>query len=132
MAGIKESQRASSARCRTAARSSASCCAARAASKPRIITYGAVIQALSRRTRGRCDDIVLGHDDFAGYLAERKFFGATVGRYANRIANGRFSLEAKTFQLPSTTARIRCMAAIDGFDRKLWSIAAIDRRASPR
>ena len=52
----------------------------------RIITHGAVIQALiAPDAKGGTDDVVLGHDAFAGYLAERKFFGATVGRYANRL-----------------------------------------------
>ena len=59
----------------------------------RIITFGAALQALiTSDADGACDDIVLGHDDLAGYLAKRRFFGATVGRYANRIADARFVL----------------------------------------
>src|SRR3569832_242954 len=66
----------------------------------RIITHGAVIQALiAPDAKGGYGDVVLGHDRFAGYLAERKFFGATVGRYANRIAAGRFVLDGKTIEL---------------------------------
>src|SRR5579883_3551343 len=56
----------------------------------RIITFGAAIQALiAPDAAGRCDDIVLGYDDLDGFLRERKFFGASIGRYANRIANAR-------------------------------------------
>ena len=50
---------------------------------------------------GRCDDVVLGHDEVEGYLGNRRFFGATVGRYANRIANARFVLDGDVVQLDS-------------------------------
>lgn len=98
----------------------------------RIITYGAVIQALiAADAKGSYDDVVLGHDTFAGYLAERKFFGATVGRYANRIANGQFSLDGETFQLPVNNGPNALHGGLDGFDRKLWDIAELDDAASP-
>src|SRR5262249_26082590 len=59
-----------------------------------VITYGARLQALVvPDVEGRCEDVTLGHDDLAGHVATRKFFGATVGRYANRIANARFVLD---------------------------------------
>ncbi|WP_027531183.1 aldose epimerase family protein [Bradyrhizobium sp. WSM3983] len=98
----------------------------------RIITHGAVIQALiAPDARGSYDDVVLGHDAFAGYLAERKFFGATVGRYANRIANGEFSLDGETFQLPINNGPNALHGGLDGFDRKLWDIAELDDGANP-
>ncbi|MDA9431234.1 aldose epimerase family protein [Bradyrhizobium sp. CCBAU 51627] len=98
----------------------------------RIITHGAVIQALlAPDAKGSCDDVVLGHDGFAGYLAERKFFGATVGRYANRIANGQFSLDGETFQLAVNNGPNALHGGLDGFDRKLWDVAEIDNGASP-
>lgn len=98
----------------------------------RIITHGAVIQALiAPAAKGGTDDVVLGHDAFAGYLAERKFFGATVGRYANRIANGQFSLDGETFQLPVNNGPNALHGGLDGFDRKLWDIAEIDDGAKP-
>ncbi len=54
-----------------------------------IITFGAAIHALKVPDRaGRSEDILLGNDDLAGYLAQRRYFGATIGRYANRIAGG--------------------------------------------
>ena len=60
----------------------------------RIMTFGAALQALMVPDKdGRCDDVVLGHDELEGYLRHRRFFGATVGRYANRIANARFVLD---------------------------------------
>ncbi|MBR0992137.1 galactose mutarotase [Bradyrhizobium japonicum] len=98
----------------------------------RIITHGAVLQALiAPDARGGHDDIVLGHDAFAGYLAERKFLGATVGRYANRIAKGQFSLDGETVQLAVNNGPNALHGGLDGFDRKLWDIAEIDDGAAP-
>lgn len=98
----------------------------------RIITHGAVIQALiAPDAKGSYDDVVLGHDAFAGYLAERKFFGATVGRYANRIANGQFSLDGEIFQLPINNGPHALHGGLDGFDRKLWDIAELDDGPTP-
>lgn len=98
----------------------------------RIITHGAVLQALiASDAKGACDDVVLGHETFAGYLAERKFFGATVGRYANRIAKGQFSLDGETVQLPVNNGPNALHGGLDGFDRKLWEIAEIDESAVP-
>ena len=77
----------------------------------RVITYGAIITELRTADRnGRFDDVVLGFDDLAGYLKDTPYFGAIVGRYANRIALGRFTLDGRTHQVPSTTARTRCTA----------------------
>src|SRR2546426_12509082 len=56
----------------------------------RAITYGAIIQAIRVPDRsGRVGDVALGYDSLAGYLAKSPYFGAIVGRYANRIARGR-------------------------------------------
>ena len=98
----------------------------------RVITYGAVLQALiAPDAKGGHDDVVLGHDAFAGYVAERKFFGATVGRYANRIAEGRFSLDGETVQLAVNNRPNALHGGLDGFDRKLWEVAEIDEGAAP-
>ena len=98
----------------------------------RIITHGAVLQALiAPDAKGGHDDVVLGHDACAGYLAERKFFGATVGRYANRIAKGRFSLDGDTVQLAVNNGPNALHGGLDGFDRKLWDIVEIDDGAEP-
>lgn len=67
----------------------------------RILTYGATLQSLIAPDRnGHPADVVLGYDDLASYVDRPNFFGVTVGRYANRIAGGRFSLDGKTYQLP--------------------------------
>jgi aldose 1-epimerase len=98
----------------------------------RIITHGAVIQALiAPDAKGNTDDVVLGYDDFAGYLAERKFFGATVGRYANRIADARFVLDGEKVELAANNGPNALHGGLDGFDRKLWQIADLADGAEP-
>ncbi|GLR84343.1 aldose epimerase family protein [Bradyrhizobium iriomotense] len=98
----------------------------------RIITHGAVLQALiAPDAKGAPDDVVLGYDDFAGYLAERKFFGATVGRYANRIADARFVLDGEKVELAANNGPNALHGGLDGFDRKLWQIADLADGAEP-
>lgn len=99
----------------------------------RVITFGAALQALMvPDANGHCDDVVLGQDHLAGYLANRRFFGATVGRYANRIANARFVLDGETVQLtPNNNGKHALHGGPDGFDRKLWEITEVDDGAGP-
>ena len=98
----------------------------------RVITFGAALQALIvPDAKGHCDDVVLGQDDLAGYLANRRFFGATVGRYANRIANARFVLDGEAVQLTANNGKHALHGGPDGFDRKLWQIAEVDDGAEP-
>ncbi len=98
----------------------------------RVITFGATLQALlAPNADGKCDDVVLGHDDLAGYLAKRSFFGATVGRYANRIANAQFVLDGRTFQLAANNGPHALHGGPDGFDQKLWQIDAVDDGTEP-
>jgi aldose 1-epimerase len=99
----------------------------------RIITYGAVLQALMvPDAMGFCDDVVLGHDNLEGYLGKRGFFGATVGRYANRIANARFLLDGEAVQLAANNGPNALHGGLDGFDRKLWHVTEIVAGAQPR
>lgn len=98
----------------------------------RIITFGAGLQALMvPDADGNCEDILLGYDDLASYLAERRFFGATVGRYANRIADARFMLDGETVQLTANNGPNALHGGLDGFDRKLWQITDMQDGAAP-
>jgi aldose 1-epimerase len=98
----------------------------------RIMTFGAALQALIVPDRdGFCDDVVLGHDNLAGYVGKRQFFGASVGRYANRIAHGRFVLDGETIQLDTNDGPHALHGGPDGFDRKLWQILDIDEGEQP-
>ncbi len=99
----------------------------------RIITFGAALQALLvPDMEGRCDDVVLGHDELDGYLDQRRFFGATVGRYANRIANARFLFDGDTVQLAANDGCHALHGGIEGFDRKLWQVTGLEAGAQPR
>ena len=92
-----------------------------------IMTYGASLQALLvPDAAGHRDDIVLGHETFEGYLARRQFFGATVGRYANRIAGARFMLDGAEVQLAANNGANALHGGPEGFDRRNWRIIAIE------
>ena len=65
-----------------------------------IATYGGIVTSLTAPDRnGDFSDVVLGFDDLDGYLAGHPYFGAIIGRYGNRIANGTFTLDGKTYAL---------------------------------
>ena len=87
----------------------------------RAITYGAIIVSLRVPDRaGRFDDVVLGHDELAGYLAQPAYFGAVVGRYGNRIAKGRFTLDGKTYTLATNNGPNHLHGGVRGFDKVVW------------
>ena len=87
----------------------------------RIMTYGAAIVSLRTPDRaGQFKNIVLGFDTLEPYLAGVPFFGATVGRYANRIANGRFTLDGKAYQLAQNNAPNSLHGGVRGFDKRVW------------
>ena len=88
----------------------------------RAITYGAVIVSIKVPDRnGRVDDVVVGHDNLEGYLTKSRFFGAVVGRYGNRIANGRFVLDGKTYQLAQNNGPNHLHGGAKGFDKVVWN-----------
>jgi aldose 1-epimerase len=98
----------------------------------RVISYGAALQSIFAPDRaGRPADVVLGREDLAGYLAVRRFLGATVGRYANRIANGAFELDGVRFQLPTNDGANALHGGLAGFDRKAWTITAMGEDPTP-
>lgn len=91
----------------------------------RLIGLGASLQALWMPDRdGMLADIVLGHDDLATYLANRTFLGATVGRYANRIAGGRFDLDGRTFQTPRNDGPNCLHGGMRGLDLVPWVLSS--------
>jgi aldose 1-epimerase len=91
----------------------------------RIMTYGAAIVSLKTPDRaGQFKNIVLGFETLAPYLAGVPYFGATVGRYANRIANGRFSLDGTSYQLPQNDGVNSLHGGRLGFDKRIWTAQA--------
>lgn len=92
----------------------------------RIITFGATLQSLLVPDRmGRAADIALGYDDLAGYVAKPQFFGATVGRYANRIAGAKFTLDGKTYPLAANNGPNSLHGGTKGFDKVVWTITEV-------
>lgn len=98
----------------------------------RLITYGAAVQSIFVPDRaGRLADVVLGRDDLEGYVAVRRFLGATVGRYANRIANGTFELDGHRIQLATNDGSNALHGGPAGFDRKCWTVTAVGTNPAP-
>lgn len=88
-----------------------------------ILTLGATLRSLFvADARGAFSDVVLGYDSIEEYQRGNEYFGATVGRYANRIANGQFSLDGKNYQLALNAAPNSEHGGVEGFDRRVWNI----------
>ena len=92
----------------------------------RIIAYGAAIQSLKVPDRhGKTADVVLAYPDMNGYLAKPQYFGATVGRYANRIAGGTFALDGQRVELTKNDGANALHGGVRGFDKQLWTISEV-------
>jgi aldose 1-epimerase len=89
-----------------------------------ISNYGATIVSLKVPDRaGRTQDVVLGYSNLDGYLSENnQYLGATIGRYANRIARGRFTLNGKRCQVPINDGPNSLHGGAKGFDKRVWSV----------
>jgi aldose 1-epimerase len=97
--------------------------------KARVLAWGAILQELTVPGKKGPADVVLGYDSMDGYLKAPNYFGATVGRYANRIAKGRFTLDGKVYQLPINDGPNALHGGLKGFDKRLWTIAKVDSGA---
>ena len=96
-----------------------------------IITYGATLQSLIGPDRaGKKADIALGFADAATYEKNASYFGASVGRFANRIGKGRFSLDGKTYQLALNNNKVAALhGGVKGFDKVVWKV--LDAKSGP-
>ncbi len=91
-----------------------------------ILTYGATLCALKVPDRdGKIGDIVLGFDDPLAYVTDRHYFGSTVGRYANRIADGRFDIDGRSYQLARNDGAHHLHGGHAGFDQANWAITDV-------
>jgi aldose 1-epimerase len=86
------------------------------------MNYGGIIQSIRVPDRdGKLADIVLGHETAEGYMPNPPYFGAIVGRYANRIANGTFTLDGQTYTLPKNDGPNTLHGGLTKtFDKVLW------------
>lgn len=88
----------------------------------RVMNYGGIVTMIRTPDRaGRRDDIVLGFDSLAGYLKNTPYFGAIIGRYANRIARGQFTLDGTTYHLARNNGPNALHGGLRGFDKVLWA-----------
>jgi len=91
----------------------------------RAISYGGIIQAIRvPDAGGGSGDVVLGFDSLADYLGPSPYFGAIVGRYANRIAKGRFTLDGRAYRLATNNGSNHLHGGVKGFDKVNWHGAA--------
>lgn len=94
--------------------------------RARIITYGATLQSLEAPdSNGRSADVALGYDDLAGYVDRPNYFGATIGRFANRIAGAQFSLDGKQYHLSRNDTANSLHGGAKGFDKRVWKIVKL-------
>ncbi len=93
----------------------------------RIMTYGATLVSLRVPDReGKLEDVILGFDDLAGYLGTNPYFGSTVGRYANRIAKGKFTLNGTAYTLAQNNNGNSLHGGIKGFDKAVWKAEPVE------
>jgi len=89
--------------------------------KVKLTNYGGITVSVEVPDRGgKLADVTLGYDTLDGWLTNTSYFGATVGRYANRIAKGKFTLEGKTHTLATNNGENALHGGLKGFDKVLW------------
>jgi len=90
----------------------------------KIINYGATVtQILVPDKKGEMGDVVLGFDSLRGYLQPNNpYFGCVVGRYANRIANAKFTLDGKEYTLAANNSGNTLHGGLKGFDKVIWKL----------
>ena len=87
----------------------------------KITNYGGIIQTLTAPDRnGKYEDIVLGYDSLNQYVNNSPYFGAIIGRYGNRIAKGRFTLNGVEYKLPINNGPNSLHGGLKGFDKRVW------------
>ncbi|WP_439128621.1 aldose epimerase family protein [Polaribacter sp.] len=93
-----------------------------------VITYGGRITSLKVPNKtGKLENVVLGHDTMEGYLrADNPFFGALIGRYGNRIANGKFTLNGEEYTLATNDGANHLHGGVNGFDRVVWTATPME------
>lgn len=89
--------------------------------RARIMNYGAILFSLEVPDRdGDIEDVTLGYATLDEYVKNRKYFGATIGRYGNRIAKGKFTLDGKEYTLATNNGENHLHGGIKGFNKVVW------------
>lgn len=93
----------------------------------RITNYGGILVGLTAPDRtGKFEDVTLGFDSLNAYVKNNPFFGALVGRYGNRIAKGKFTLDGKSYTLVTNNMGNHLHGGTVGFDKVLWTATPVD------
>ena len=97
-----------------------------------ITNYGGTVVSLKTPDRhGKFADVVLGFDSLDGYLGDEPYFGALVGRYGNRIAKGRFTLDGHEYHLAQNNNGNSLHGGLKGFDKRVWTARDISTKELP-
>jgi aldose 1-epimerase len=92
-----------------------------------ILTYGGILTSLKMPDKhGHYGDVVLGYDYLDGYLTNSPYFGALIGRYGNRIAKGKFTLDGVTYTLATNNYPNALHGGNKGFDKVIWTVEKAD------
>ena len=98
----------------------------------RLSSLGATLVSLMAPDRaGRVADVVLGYDTFEGWTNNAPFFGVVVGRYGNRIANGRFTLDGTPYTLARNNGPNHLHGGVKGFDKVVWTATEVEQSEGP-
>ncbi len=96
-----------------------------------VLTFGALIQLLKVPARdGRVENVALGFAEVDDYAGDTSYFGATVGRFANRIAAGQFTIDGVTCQVPLNEGANSLHGGSEGFDRRIWEASPVEQADS--
>lgn len=99
----------------------------------KVLNYGGLITSLKTPDKnGVLEDVVLGYDSLEGYLKESPYFGALIGRFGNRIANGKFTLEGKEYTLAQNNGRNSLHGGVKGFDKHMWHVEEVNSSEGPK
>lgn len=98
-----------------------------------VIAYGAALQAMCVPDRdGVLADVTLGHATLAPYVDQPQFFGSSIGRVANRIAEGRFVLDGQEHRVPANDGPNALHGGPGGFDKALWEVLSVEAAPDPQ
>ena len=98
----------------------------------RITNYGGIVVSLKAPDRnGNFADVVLGYDTLADYVKKNPYFGCLVGRYGNRIAKGKFTLDGKEHTLATNNGANHLHGGVKGFDKVVWAVKPLATKDGP-
>ncbi|MBS1866073.1 MAG: galactose mutarotase [Acidobacteria bacterium] len=92
---------------------------------------GAIVSIIVPDKNGKLGDVVLGYDTLDGYVTDKNYFGALIGRYGNRIGNAQFKIDGITYTLAKNNGKNSLHGGIKGFNKALWDAKDISRNGEP-